>query len=112
VANIRRWLEDAEQSDGETIEAIVVGIHQDMPSFNTPTFPDEHVVLSREAGLAKLDVDFDDFEESANCYPMYAWTQSHVYFIAEYEGATSLARVPRHPVACAPAFSGNGEQTS
>ena len=108
MANVRRWLEDAEQTDGEPIEAIVVGIHEDMPA--SALFPDEHVVLSREAGLAKLDVEFDDLDGAAQCYPMYAWTRSHVYFIAEYNGATSLARVPRQPVACSPAFSGGDEQ--
>lgn len=103
--NIKRYLEDAEKQSGETIEAIVVGVHDDRRWDEKDPLPDENVILSREAGMAKLDEEYDSGYGGADCYPMYAWSKSWVFFIHEYDGATSLASVPRHPIATKPEFS-------
>lgn len=110
MANIRHWLEEAEAKFGERIEAIVVGPHDRRVSkYSGDDKPesDENVVLSREEGLAKLDEEYDNGYGGADCYPMYAWTASRVYFIGEYDGATGPSWVPRNPTACEPAFSGD-----
>lgn len=99
LTSIKDWLEEAEQQYGERIEAIVVGKHDD-----APPMPDENRVLSRADGLAKLSQRFDDGLGSPDCCPMYAWTATRVFFIAEYDGATELACISRNPVDCVPRF--------
>jgi hypothetical protein len=105
MANIKDWLLEAETRTGEQIEAIVVGEH-DNAGWDTPAAADENVLLSREAGLAKLDQEYDNGYGGADCFPMFAWTKSRVYFITEYDGSTGLASLPRNPVACEPGFGG------
>lgn len=105
MANHATTLQALEQSLGETIEAIVVGKHDDA-AWSAPPLSDEHVLLSREAGLAKLDAEYDNGYGGADCFPFWAWTASRVFFVTEYDGATSIAWVPRAPVAGAPDFSG------
>lgn len=112
MANIRKWLEEAERESGEQIEAIVVGQHDKAPdrwSRDRIKPVDEGVILSREVGLAKLDEEYDNGYGGADCYPMYAWTKSWVYFIGEYDGATGPNRVPRNPINCEPQFSGDSQ---
>ena len=38
----------------------------------------------------------------AMVFPFYAWTDRSVLFIAEYDGMTWIAKVPRNPVECEP----------
>lgn len=107
MANIRKWLEESEKFYGEPIVAIVVGVH-DGRRYGADDKPqaDENVVLSREAGLAKLDQDYDNSYGGADCFPMYAWTESRIFFVSEYDGATGLSYVPRHPISTEPYFDG------
>lgn len=105
MGNIRHWLEAAEVQFEEPIEAIVVGQH-DRVRWGTEPQADENIILSREAGLLKLDQDYHDGYGSADCYPMYAWSASRVFFIGEYDGSTFLGHVPRNPVAQPPVFGG------
>jgi hypothetical protein len=102
VANIRHWLEAAEAEYGEQIEAIIVGHHY---GYKPLFLPDEGVLLSREAGLAKLDAEYNNGPGGAGCFPMYAWSPAYVFFIHEYDGHTSLASVHRHPTAFMPSFA-------
>lgn len=37
-------------------------------------------------------------------YPVYIWTNKHVIFVHEYDGATGLRRHPRNPVESEPSF--------
>lgn len=107
MANIAKWLQDVEARTGEKIEAIVVGKHDNDPdrwSRDRVAPPGENVILSREDGLKKLDQEYDSGYGGADCFPMYAWTQSFVYLIGEYDGATGLHSVPRNPVNCEPEF--------
>jgi len=103
MANLRHWLEEAEQECGETILAMVVGVH-DGSEWNTKPQPDENVILSRDDGLAKVDEEFSDGYGSADCFPLYAWTASRVFYVHEYDGATGLRWIPRYPVNIAPSF--------
>lgn len=103
MANIKTWLLEAEKTDGP-IEAIVVGKHDDDRWDDDDRRPEHQrdVLLSREDGLALLDADYDNGYGGADCFPFYAWNANFVYSIHEYDGSTSLQRVPRHPVACSP----------
>lgn len=104
--NIRQYLEDAVSRFGEPLEAIVVGRHYDKMYDDDPALPDENVILSVEDGLKKVDQDYEAGYGGADCFPIYAWSKSRVFFIKEYDGATILHWVPRHPIAIAPNFSG------
>ncbi|UYO50352.1 hypothetical protein KQX64_07195 [Rhodopseudomonas palustris] len=89
--NVARWLEAAERQVAEPIEAIAIGAGG---------------AVTRSEGLAALDHDFsNDFGETG-CQPIYAWSKSFVFFVAEYEGAVQLRWVPRSPSAGAPEFDG------
>ena len=108
MANITECLLERERETGETIEAIVVGKHY-RDSWLEDRRP-EHMrdkMLTRNDGLALLNVEHDDGFGGADCYPMYAWSKSRVYFISEYDGSTRLSCLPRHPVDCEPCFDGN-----
>jgi len=104
MANLKQWLEEAEAEFGEPIEAIVVGKHYDR-SYGA-ALPDENVILSREDRLRKVDQGFDCGYGGADCFPLYAWTASRVFFVHEYDGATRLTWAPRHPVKIEPEFGG------
>lgn len=105
LANLSKELQTLVAKDGESIEAIVVGKH-DKARYGAPAGDDENVLIPVEAGLAKIDQDYDAGYGGADCYPFYAWTQTKVWFVAEYDGATCLTWVPRHPIDLEPEFSG------
>lgn len=109
MANIRDWLEGAEATHGEPILAIVVGLHDrdeyKDEALQRPPMEQRNVLLTREEGLAVVDEDFDAGYGGADCYPITAWTASRVYFIHEYDGATSLSWQHRNPTAAEPTFN-------
>jgi hypothetical protein len=104
--NIARWLQEAVEKYGEPLESVVVGIHDDLEFGTDPALPDENIVLAPDVALAKLNVEYSAGYGGAECFPVYAWTKSRVFFIHEYDGSTSLNWVPRHPVPCEPEFGG------
>lgn len=109
MANIKVWLEEIEKEFGEEIEAIVVGQHDDRPTRfeeNDAPMADENVILTREAGMHKLDEDYDNGFGGADCFPMYAWTKTRVFLMTEYDGSTGMSWVPRNPMNVAPEFNG------
>ena len=106
MANIKRMIEEAEHRSGELVEAAVVGKHYDRSWHGDAMEPDENVILGRDEALAKLDLEYDAGFGGADCYPVYAWSKSFVYFMHEHDGATDLHVVPRHPMPCAPEFGG------
>lgn len=108
MGNIRKWLEEAVVEFGEPLEAVVVGTHYNNRHDGDP-LPDENVLLSPDVALAKLDVEYDNGFGGADCFPIYAWTKSRVFFIGEYDGATGLNWVPRNPIAIEPSFSGESD---
>ena len=105
--NLKQWIIDTEIEKGEQITAIVVGVHYDDRWSTSRDRRPQHqrnTVLSREDGLTLIDVEFDSGYGGANCFPITAWTDNWVFVIGEYDGATHLATVPRHPVAHSPEF--------
>lgn len=102
--NLRRALEAYETQYKEQIQFIVVGRHDNARWDNGEPLPDENIVLSREEGLAKLDVDYDNGYGSADCFPFYAWSYSRVYFVSEYDGATCVSWIPTIAMNCEPEF--------
>lgn len=105
MSNLRETLEEMERLYGEQIETVVVGKLDAYPYRDEP-LADENVLLSRAAGLAKLDREYDSGFGGADCNPFYAWTASRVFFVHEYDGATGVVWAPRSPVALEPEFGG------
>jgi hypothetical protein len=105
--NLKAWLEKAEADFGEPIEAIVVGSPYRRDFLQ---FADENIVISREQGLRKVDQLFDPDLSRTDCFPLYAWTKSRVFFVAEYDGEAKLNWAPRLPIALEPRFSGQPAQ--
>jgi hypothetical protein len=106
LSNLRETLEAYEEQYGEPIEAMVVGKHDDRKYDDKEPLADENVILSREDGLRKVDQRYDSGYGGADCFPLYAWTKSRIFFVHEYDGATNINYVPRNPVAIEPDFGG------
>lgn len=104
-ANVKDWLLEAEKEIGETILSMVVGPH-DQAGWNAAPLPDENVLISREAGLAKVNAVFDDGYGGHDTWPLWAWTENWLFFISCYDGSTKLCHIPRHPTAGKPYFPG------
>jgi hypothetical protein len=94
------FLEDIiEIADDEPIEAIIIG-PKGIYYKNTPDLNEiEGKLLTFEEAKPFLDYEYDDGLGCADCHAIYAWTPSRVLFIHEYDGATSVASVPRNPTA-------------
>jgi len=107
MANLRASLEHAAELFEEPIEAMVVGKH-DSADWSAPPLPDENVLLSAEAGLAKVDQNYNNSYGGADCFPLYAWTKSRVFFVHEYDGSTGVVWAPRNPMDLEPEFGGQG----
>lgn len=95
---------------GETIEACVIGTDcydglskPDIRDFEPCDWPINTPIPWAEA-RPWLDHEYDSGFGGADCPPVYAWTATGVFFIAEYDGATSVAEVPRHPTECRAEF--------
>lgn len=107
MANLRKDLEEA-LDEGERIEAVVIGEHDSDPNkYNDE--PAHHAdklnrVLTWEEAAPILDEEYDSSYGSAECWPFYAWTNTHVYFVCEYDGSTRISAIPRNPQDIAPDF--------
>ena len=107
MANIRTWLEEAEEALDDTIIAIVVGEHDDPEREKHPKMGQ---ILTREEGLQILDEDFNNSYGSPDCYRILAWSGKRVFFVDEYDGATSLGWTLRNPTECTPGFGGDVDE--
>lgn len=107
MANLKTELEDGLNA-GERIEAIVIGEHDRDPN----RYNDEPAryadmlnrVLTWEEAAPILDEEYDDGYGSADCFPFYAWTNTHIYFVREYDGSTQIGAIPRNPQDIEPDF--------
>lgn len=105
VGYLRDGLQKLEAETGETIISIVVSKIDGAP-FGTPPASDENSVLSREAGLEKLDQEYENEFARGGNRAFFAWTKSWVLFRDEHDGSTWISRLPRNPVDCEPQIGG------
>lgn len=99
----------------ESIEAIVIGgvevwetgSHDDQPDGRKLPRKKLGVVLSWEDAAPLLNYRYDDGFGGRDCHPVWAWTPTRVLFVHEYDGATSVSWVPRHPQEGWPPMSGS-----
>lgn len=96
-------LRAAEARLGETIEAIVIGVHASRV-WDDPREGFEDKVLSRNDGLRHLDYTYNNGLGGADCHPFHAWTKNWLICVSECDGSTGHSVLPRHPTAISPEF--------
>lgn len=100
---------------GEAIEAIVIGpfgwggsYAEDRITRPAPARRGE--LLSWEHARPMLDYEYDPGFGAAECDAIYAWTSTRVLHVNEYDGATGVVAIPRHPTTDpAPEMGGRAE---
>ena len=58
-----------------------------------------NIPLSWETAAPLLDYTYDSGFGSQDCHSLYIYTPNNVYYIHEYDGATSVESIPRNPSA-------------
>jgi hypothetical protein len=104
MGNIAKWFE--KMAGNEPILCAVLGRH-DNPRWGDECTP--HAVgkvLPWAEARALLDYEYDSGFGSANCHPVFAWTETKLLTITEYDGATGPAWFPRNPMDVTPGFDG------
>lgn len=61
-------------------------------------------VLTWEVAKMILDYNYDSGYGGADCHPVYAWTDTQIMFVNEYDGSTSVCWLPRNPTNLTPDF--------
>ncbi len=108
MSNLVQWIED--EANGEAIEGVVIG-SMGWGNYNKEKIPrydsiPKGVVLPWEEAKKWINYEFSSGYGAPQCNAIYAWTQSCVIFIVQYDGSTSPYSVPRHPTACMPGMPG------
>lgn len=108
MSTIAGWVTD--DLNGEPVEAVVIGRHYNDPYRESGTSAFNGAPIGKVMSWAEaepfLKYEFDSGYGGADCHPVFVWTPTRVLFVTEYDGATGLSSVPRHPVACQPSFGG------
>lgn len=90
------------ETEGEDIEAIVIGQYGWGGFLEEERENKVEVVQSRVLTWVEaapmLDYSYETGYGSPKCHAVTAWTKSYVLFVSQYDGATSVERVPRNPV--------------
>lgn len=108
MAVIATWIEEI--ADGEPIEAVIIGPHDDdtfrgldHTPFNAAPI---NQIISWEQAKPFLSYEYDNGFGGADCHPVFAWTPTKIITITEYDGATGPAWFPRNPTNIQPGFDG------
>jgi hypothetical protein len=88
----------------EDIQAIRILSELDSYSYGDPEPRNSPYLVAGETHchdttriLNLLDYEYDSGFGSIDCHDIIIWTPETVYFIHEYDGATSLTYLPRNP---------------
>jgi hypothetical protein len=112
MGNLKKEL--LKQADGEPIEAVVIGF---IDGYDWGDLRDQrheisdemrNRVLSWEEAAPLLDYGSDWGFGSVSCHAIVAWTATKVFFVVQYDGATDVDSVPRHPIDHEPEMPGGG----
>lgn len=100
--NLVRWIE--ELAGGETIIGVVFG---EKGRWAKPKGDSEPInkLMSWDAARPYLSYDFNSGYGGADCHPVYAWTETKIIAIHEYDGSTCAISLPRNPEDCTPSFT-------
>ncbi len=106
MANLATDFEAA--AGAETILAAVLSAPYDFRYSDTPPAY-VGTVLSWVDARPILDYDYNSGFGGADCHAAYAWTETRVLFVHEYDGATGIQWVPRNPAYGAPDYGGTDD---
>lgn len=76
------------------------GDEQLYPNGKPPEDPPIGEPIFWSAAKPHLDYYYDGGYGSPSCHAIYAWTDSKVIFVSQYDGATGLETIPRNPSPC------------
>lgn len=99
-------LADGEDISGVVIGGVVIGLGDNQSEGEAPPESLRGHLLPWEVGRPYLDHDFEAGYGQYGCPPVYAWTESWVIFVADYDGYLSVRRLPRWPRSVHPQFIG------
>lgn len=93
------WNDVCEAACGEPILSVVINKGSYAFGRKSRKIPSEKlgVVLTAADAAPLLDYAYDDGFGVQDCHDIYAWTENLVLYVHEYDGATSVESVPRHP---------------
>ena len=100
------FAEDIEEAaKGEPIESVVIGTFgNSWEDDEDEVEGDPKPVLPWTVARSQLDYAYDTGYGGAECHAIYAWTQTRILFVSEYDGSTTIASVPRNPSEAKPIF--------
>jgi hypothetical protein len=64
------------------------------------------VVLPWSDARPFLDYEYDNGYGPPDCHAVFAWTDTHIVMVSQYDGSTRVFRVPRSPSPCEPFMPG------
>jgi len=105
---------EEELDEDEVIEAVVFGdwgwdgYEEPRKRTNPPVPKDKRgVILSIEEAKPMMEGwGFNTGYGAPTTYATYIWTDKSIYFIMQYDGATSVTSIPRNPESCMPEMPG------
>ena len=108
MANLKAWV--LGEAGGEPVEAVVIG-RAGWQFDDFPKPPNHHpsklnTVLKWKEAAPLLDYEFHDGFGAPGCQAITVWTASKVIFVSQWDGATSIESVPRHPCDHEPTMPG------
>lgn len=102
-------IEAAASEVGETILWVVIAPVRSLRNLiyiEPEEYPKAPVMELLPWGEARayLDYRYDTEIGSADCHPVFAWSESWVFCVREYDGSTCIGRAPRNPIVCEPEY--------
>ena len=104
-SNLFHWIESVLDPDECILGAVIGESWSNEDSIPNYTSQPHNKLISWDEAKQYLDYDFDSGFGGADCNPVYVWTDSNIIFVHEYDGATSLNKIPRFPCDCEPDFT-------
>lgn len=95
-------------ADGEEIIAISIDGHRYDDQFNEIDHLEYHEPISWEEARPLLNYVPDSGYGTLDMHAIYAWTETRVLFVCQYDGSSWVSYVPRHPTKEQPYTKGDG----
>ncbi len=97
---------EIEECANEPILSVVISARKDGDDWHhwdegePPTYANK--MIDWQTARPILDYHYDDGYGGQGCHSIYAWTEHWIVVVREYDGSTTLARIPRNPIDCVP----------